>query len=96
MADTSSNLRSIVDHDGAVILDISRDEFFSLNTVGAFIWTHLGNGESLEGIKTALSAETGMDMEVVSVDVDEFVAELKNKKLFHFSRYPQTRQEKGA
>jgi hypothetical protein len=28
-----AHLRSIVDHDGAVILDISRDQFFSLNTV---------------------------------------------------------------
>jgi hypothetical protein len=85
MADACSSLRSIVDHDGAVILDISRDEFFSLNTVGAFIWTHLGKGDSLERIKASLSAETGMDIAVVSVDVDEFVAELKSKKLLNCS-----------
>ena len=47
-----AHLRSIVDHDGAVILDISRDQFFSLNTVGAYIWDRLLKGEGLDQIAT--------------------------------------------
>ena len=78
-------LRSVVDHDGAVILDIASDQFFSLNPIGALIWTRLGNGETLDQIKTAIAAETGIDHAVVSGDVDEFVADLKGKHLFHFA-----------
>ena len=77
-------LRSIVDQDGAVILDISSDRFFSLNPTGALVWTHLSNGKTLDQIKSAIAAETGMDQAVVSTDVDEFVAQLKSNHLFHF------------
>jgi hypothetical protein len=80
-----SELRSIVDEDGAVILDITSDRFFSLNPTGALIWTHLGNGETLDQIKSAIAAETGMDQAIVSADVDEFIAQLKSNHLFHFS-----------
>jgi len=84
MASTPTNLRSIVDHDGAVILDITRDQFFSLNPVGTLIWTRLGNGQTVEHIKAAIAGETGMDLAVVSADVDEFIADLKAKKLLNF------------
>ena len=62
MAAMPAHLRSIVDHDGAVILDIKRDEIFSLNPVGAYIWARLLDGEGLEQIVTALAEETGMDI----------------------------------
>lgn len=80
-----AHLRSIVDHDGAVILDISRDQFFSLNTVGAYIWDRLLKGEGLDQIATGLAAETGMDYAVVVSDLNDFVSELKSKRLFGFS-----------
>lgn len=78
------NLRSVVDHDGAVILDINRDQFFSMNPMGALIWTRLLNGEGLDQIRDALVAETGMDTSVLSADVDDFMADLKSKHLLHF------------
>lgn len=78
-------LRSIVDQDGAVILDINSDQFFSLNPIGALIWTHLGNGETLDQIKDAIASQTGADLGQVSDDVDEFIADLKGKHLLHFS-----------
>jgi Coenzyme PQQ synthesis protein D (PqqD) len=78
------NLRSVVDHDGAVILDINRDQFFSMNPMGALIWTRLLNGEGLDQIRDALVAETGMDTSVLSADVDDFMADLKSKHLVHF------------
>jgi hypothetical protein len=85
MTDTSSNLRSIVDQDGAVILDIDKDQFFSLNPIGAMIWSRLGTGESLDQIKDTIVLQTSMDLAVVSNDVDEFIADLKSKHLFHFT-----------
>ncbi len=84
MAATPAHLRSIVDHDGAVILDIERDKFFSMNPVGAYIWARLVNGEGLDQIAKALAEETGTDIAVVTADVNDFVADLKGKHLFHF------------
>jgi hypothetical protein len=78
------HLRSIVDHDGAVILDIKRDQFFSMNPVGSYIWERLLKGEDLDQISRALAEETGADISVVVADVNDFIADLKSKQLFHF------------
>jgi hypothetical protein len=78
------HLRSIVDHDGAVILDIKRDQFFSMNPVGSYIWERLLKGENLDQISRALAEETGADISVVVADVNDFIADLKSKQLFHF------------
>jgi hypothetical protein len=80
-----AHLRSIVDHDGAVILDIKRDQFFSMNPVGAYIWARLQNGEELDQITKTLAEETGTDLDRVIADVNDFVDDLKSKHLFHFS-----------
>jgi hypothetical protein len=82
MVITPSHLRSIVDHDGAVILDIERDQFFSLNPVGSYIWERLLKGEDLDQIAKALAEESGAEITVVMADVNEFVADLKSKHLF--------------
>lgn len=79
-----SHLRSIVDHDGAVILDIKRDQFFSMNPVGSYIWERLLKGDGLDQIAKQLAEETGTDISVVVADVNDFVAELKSKQLFDF------------
>jgi hypothetical protein len=84
MVTTPTHLRSIVDHDGAVILDITRDQFFSMNPVGAYIWARLLDGEGLDQIAKTLAEETGTDLAVVTADVNDFVADLKSKHLFHF------------
>jgi len=79
-----SHLRSIVDHDGAVILDIKRDQFFSMNFVGSYIWERLLKGESLDQIAKALAEETGTEISIVIADVNDFATDLKSKHLFHF------------
>jgi hypothetical protein len=84
MVGTPAHLRSIIDHDGATILDIRCDQFFSMNTVGAYIWARLLQGEGSDLIAKALAEETGTDLSVVLLDVTDFVAELKTKHLFHF------------
>ena len=84
MAAMPAHLRSIVDHDGAVILDINRDQFFSMNPVGTYIWARLLDGQGIDQVAKALAEETGTDIALVTADVNDFVADLKNKQLFHF------------
>lgn len=84
MATIPAHLRSIVDHDGAVILDMRNDQFFSMNPTGTYIWSRLLNGEMPDQITKTLAEETGTDISVVSADVNEFIAELKSRHLFHF------------
>jgi hypothetical protein len=64
MVTPPSHLHSIVDHDGAIILDISTDQFFSMNPVGAYIWQHLLKGEWVDEIARALAEETGAEISV--------------------------------
>jgi hypothetical protein len=78
------HLRSIVDHDGAVILDIDRDQFFSMNPVGAYIWERLRSGEEFDQIAKALAEDTGTEISIVMADLNDFFADLKSKHLFHF------------
>jgi hypothetical protein len=84
MATMPAHLRSIVDHDGAVILDIKRDQFFSMNPVGSYIWERLLKGEGLDQIARELAEETGTDISIVMADVNDFIADLKSKQLFQF------------
>jgi hypothetical protein len=76
------HIRAIVNHDGAVILDISADRFFSLDPIGAYIWKRLFEGDPLDRIASGLATETGVDVAVALVDVQEFFTELSNKHLF--------------
>lgn len=84
MNDPETPLRSIVDRDGAIILDIEHDQFLSLNPVGTYIWNKLRTGETIAAIKRALAMETGTVADVVSADVDEFIEDLKSKHLYCF------------
>jgi hypothetical protein len=79
-----SHLFSVVDHDGAIILDMKKDQFFSLNPVGGYIWQRLRQGEGLDEIAKALAEETETEISVVLADVSDFIRELKNKRLFDF------------
>jgi hypothetical protein len=75
------NLQSIVDQDGAVILDIERGLISTLNPIGAYVWQGLQRGESLETILVNLVRETGEESLTVERDVREFVDDLKQRRL---------------
>jgi hypothetical protein len=81
MVTVTPNLRSIVDHDGAVILDISRNSMTTLDAVGAYVWDRLGKGLSVDAIVTELARDTGAEQEMVAKDVDEFMEQLKSRHL---------------
>jgi hypothetical protein len=75
------HIQSIVDQDGAVILDIERGLISTLNPIGAYVWQGLQQGESLETIIANLERETGEKSLTVERDVREFVEDLKQKRL---------------
>jgi Coenzyme PQQ synthesis protein D (PqqD) len=74
-------LRTVIDRDGGVILDIERGLISTLNPTGAYVWNGMQRGDSLETITVNLVRETGEEALIVERDVREFVEDLKQKSL---------------
>ena len=75
------HLKSIVDHDGAVILDVRRDAMSTLNATGAYVWQRLKAGMTIEAIASGLAFETGVDEATIASDVTSFIEELMSEHL---------------
>lgn len=75
------HLRSIVDHDGAVILDIPANRMTTLNPTGAYIWQRLKEGMPPDVIVAELARDTCTERSVVEMDVAAFFEQLKAKHL---------------
>jgi hypothetical protein len=82
MTTGSSQLHTVVDQDGAAILDIEHGLISTLNSTGAYVWQRLERGEPIETIIANLARETGEDLLVVARDVREFTETLKSHHLF--------------
>lgn len=78
----AEHLRSVIDHDGAVILDIEHDAMLTLNSTGAYVWKKLKQGKLIDEIVGELASETGADPATVDRDVHAFFDQLKAKNLF--------------
>jgi hypothetical protein len=81
MTEESSHLHSVVDQDGAAILDIDRGLISTLNTTGAYVWQGLERGELVETIVASLARETGEEPALVERDVRDFLSTLKQEHL---------------
>jgi len=81
MVTITPNLRSIVDHDGAVILDIPNDTMAMLDPTGAYVWQRLQLGLQIDAIISELIRDTGVDEEVVVRDVNTFMDQLESRRL---------------
>ncbi|MBB5060390.1 hypothetical protein HDF16_005126 [Granulicella aggregans] len=81
MINGSSHLRTIVNQNGAAVLDTKLGSIATLNSTGAFVWQGLERGDSLETIVASLSSEAGVPPEIVERDVLEFVESLRAQKL---------------
>jgi len=84
MITVTPKIRSIVDHDGAVILDASRNTMTTLDSTGGYIWERLQRGLQLDAIIAELARDTGADKLVIARDVEEFMEQLKSKHLVSF------------
>lgn len=81
MADPSSNLRTVINPDGAAILDIQGNQITTLNSTGGFIWERLQQGTPVEQIVRALACESNTDPLIVEKDVNTFLKQLQSKHL---------------
>jgi hypothetical protein len=84
MVTITPNVRSIVDHDGAVILDIPRNAMTTLDATGAYVWQRLERGVQLDSIVAELARDTGVDAAMIAKDVADFMEQLKGKHLISF------------
>ena len=83
MSSPNPHLRSIVNEDGAVILDVRHNQMVTLNSAGGYIWNKLQQGQSAGEIIRELSAESNTDPLVVEQDVHAFLEQLMSKHLLH-------------
>ena len=81
MAIENRHLKTVVDQDGAAILDIERGLISTLNDTGAYVWDKLQRGDSLSSIVADLARETGEKSLIVERDVLEFLEDLKQNQL---------------
>jgi Coenzyme PQQ synthesis protein D (PqqD) len=81
MVNDNSHLRTIVNQDGAAVLDMKLGTIATLNATGSYVWQGLERGESLETIVINLSRDTGEQPEVVGRDVKRFVETLRARQL---------------
>jgi hypothetical protein len=81
MACPATHLRSVIDRDGTVILDIEHDAIVTLNSTGGYVWDRLQRGKLVDDIVHELAAETGADIAVVDRDVRAFMEQLMSNRL---------------
>jgi hypothetical protein len=78
---TQNGLRTIVNEDGAAILDTHSGTMTTLNMTGAYIWQALQEGESAESIAANLARDSGETLDTVEHDVAVFLNELREQHL---------------
>jgi hypothetical protein len=88
MLQPAPQLRSIVDPDGAVILNNSRSQITTLDAMGGYIWRQLEQGVSTEGIVRDVIDQTAAPRQVVEDDVRRFLDDLISRGLLMTSASP--------
>jgi hypothetical protein len=81
MLSPATRLRSITASDGTVILDVENDSMISLNSTGGYVWERLLQGKKVDEICRELEIDSGIDAEIVQLDVQTFIEQLKSKRL---------------
>jgi Coenzyme PQQ synthesis protein D (PqqD) len=83
MVKVAPHIRSIVNHDGAVILDMPANRISTLNATGAYIWARLQEGKAIGSIVAELARDTGQTSAIVEHDVQEFLQQLTERHLLN-------------
>lgn len=81
MSSSPTHLRTVVNRDGAAILDVSRNRITTLNPTGGFIWDSLQQGRTVEQAIQDLATESSTDPAVVDHGVRAFLEQLKSEHL---------------
>lgn len=75
------HFQSVVNQDGAAILDVPRHQITTLNSTGGFIWQRLQQGLSVKQVIRDLATESDTDPAIVEKDVHSFLEQLRSKQL---------------
>jgi hypothetical protein len=81
MFSSPANLRTVVNRDGAAILDVPRNQITTLNSTGGFIWDRLQQGRTVEQAIQDLAIESNTDPAIVERGVRAFLEQLKSEHL---------------
>jgi 6-phosphogluconate dehydrogenase (decarboxylating) len=81
MSVIAPNIHSVVDRDGAVILDVEHDLMVTLNSTGAYVWEKLRQGRIIDEIISDLATDSDTDIATVDRDVRAFMDQLTREKL---------------
>lgn len=81
MAISDSDISSVVDQNGAVVLDAKRGLIMTMNATGGFVWTRLERRMTLDRIARELAQESGAEIGVVEADLHAFAEELRTAGL---------------
>lgn len=75
------HVRSMIDGDGAVLLDLKAGRYYSLNGVGARIWSRAEKGMTLAQILEDLQQTYQVPSEKLAADLTAFVRAMEEKGL---------------
>ncbi len=75
------HVRSVIDADGAVLLDLKQGKYFSLNGTGVEIWRKLESGWTLPEIDAHLTRECAASAATLHDDLVTFVKQLEKAEL---------------
>jgi hypothetical protein len=81
MVANNSPLRTIVNEDGAAVLDTKRGTISTLNATGGYIWQALERGEREDDIVAGLARETDSLPDAIRQDVSDFITALQEHKI---------------
>jgi Coenzyme PQQ synthesis protein D (PqqD) len=76
--------RSMGDGKGGVVLHLDSAAYYSVNTMGAFIWNLIENGRPFGELIAELKKGVENSPPQLEVDVEEFLNELDRRDLVRF------------
>ena len=71
---------------GAILMDVATGDCFELNTLGADVWRHIAQCESVEKIVSTLATSTGEPPSRIDGDVRSLIATLQKHGLVKLSK----------
>jgi hypothetical protein len=75
-------VRSVSTDEGAVLLQLDRGMYRSLNAVGRSIWSAIGDGASVDDIVSRLCARySSVPRDQIAADVETFISNLQARGL---------------
>lgn len=79
----AAHVKSVVDADGAVLLDLKKGKYFSLNGIAAEIWGGIEAGLDHAAIEAHLARSYDAAPERLRADLESFMASLAREELVH-------------